>query len=165
MHETRTALAGITQDILTLSLPDGRLTVDSGTMTAVETLLLQHGPDMVISHYMDTTGTDHNDHRVVGTVVRNVCYRKPFVKTFLSCEPLRPHTDFMANLFVDISDLFGEKCAAIGLHESQIDRFYLSEAYHRVRGSRWFELADADNSPAIYEAYRLEKMVVPCKTA
>lgn len=162
MEETLAALTPITKDVLTLSQPDGVLRMDADLTTNIETMVLRHRPELMISHYVDPTGIDHNDHRVIGSAVRNICFRKPFVKTLLSCEPIQPHTDFRPSLFVDITDQFAAKCTALGMHASQAGRIYLSEDYNRSRASRWMRL-DAEHSgemPSLFEAFRVEKMVI-----
>lgn len=162
MQETRAALAGVTDDVQTLSLPDGHLNLDGETMTAIETEFLRYGPDLVISHYHDRTGADHHDHRVTGAAVHNISYRKPFVRSLLTCEPVRPHTDFIPTMFVDITAHFVEKCSAIAMHKSQAGRVYLTEDYHRVRASRWVGLTHGHDAqaPVLYEAFRSEKLVI-----
>lgn len=162
MDETQAALAGVTGDVLTLSQPDGVLRMDADLMTNIETMILHHRPELVVSHYVDPMGIDHNDHRVIGAAVRNICYRKPFVKTMLSCEPIQPHTDFNPTLFVEITAQFEEKCAALEMHASQAGRIYLSPEYTRSRASRWMRL-DSEHSvptPGLFEAFRVEKMVI-----
>jgi len=161
MKETRAALAGITRDVQALALPDGKVIKDGDTVTAIEKVVLDRRPDLVVTHYLDPNGIDHQDHRAIAAAVRNICFRKPFVRTLLSCEPLQPYTDFVPNVFIDISACFAEKCEAIATHQSQNGRVYLSEEFHQTRCLRWAGLmAGEDGRRSLFEAYRLEKMVV-----
>ena len=98
MDETQAALAGVTGDVLTLSQPDGVLRMDADLMTNIETMILRHRPELVVSHYVDPMGIDHNDHRVIG-----------------AAEPTPPHPGTVwssclsfvsANAFSSLSGLF-----------------------------------------------------------
>jgi LmbE family N-acetylglucosaminyl deacetylase len=160
MDETRAALSPVTQDVETLSFPDGGLRLDGETVSAIEASIQRTQPDLVVTHFCDPSGTDHHDHGIVAAAVRNICYRKSYVKTLLSCEPLQPFTDFVPTLFVNIVSQFDSKCAALALHASQGGRAYLTEGFHRARGERWAGLARAGLMGAVFEAFRVEKMVV-----
>jgi LmbE family N-acetylglucosaminyl deacetylase len=163
MKETRAALRGITENVETLSFPDGNLCVDGKTISAIEEAVLRIRPDFVITHHCDHTGIDHHDHRAVATMVRNICFRTSFIKILLSCEPLQPLANFSPSFFVDTTPYFNDKCLALASHVSQHGRAYLSEAFHRTRAARWAGLAPkTDEGPpsAVYEAFCVEKMLV-----
>jgi len=161
MRETRAALAGIGAEIRSLSEPDGRITATGEVISAIEAQLMEVRPDLVVTHHLDTLGTDHQDHSAVARAVRNICMRKPFVVTLLSAEPLQPFTDFRPTLFVDITDHLQDKVAALAHHTSQAGRAYLTEEFHRIRGARWMQLAGTTltEQPKVFETFAIEQAV------
>ncbi|MEP3345023.1 MAG: PIG-L family deacetylase [Litoreibacter sp.] len=161
MQETRNALRNIARDVTTLALPDGKITPDGDTVRVIEAAIVDKRPDLVVTHHLDGTGTDHQDHRAVASAVRNICFRKPFVTTILSVEPLQPFTDFKPTCFVDITDHLDEKCEALKHHVSQAGRAYLDKAFHSARGLRWSSLVATKPShdDRVFETYAIEKTV------
>jgi len=160
MAETSAALATVAASVETLLLCDGALDPGRELVSAIEAVMQRERPDLVVTHYGDKTGTDHNDHAAVALAVRNICYRKHYVKALISCEPLQPFTDFVPSFFVDISEQMSAKSVALSCHASQAGRHYLSEVFHRARGQRWAALAGPERVGAIFEAFRIEKMVI-----
>ena len=118
-------------------------------------------PEVVVTHYLDKIGADHQDHIAVASIVRNICMRKPFVTTLLGAEPLQPFTDFRPSFFVDITEQLPEKIEALELHASQNGRAYLTEDFHRTRGSRWGPLVKTApvEQPRVFETFSIEQMV------
>lgn len=161
MRETRAALAGLDAEILSLDEPDGRIIVTGEVISAIETQIMEVRPDLVVTHHLDTIGSDHQDHAAVACMVRNICMRKQFVTTLLSAEPLQPFTDFRPTLFVDITDHLHEKVEALGHHTSQAGRAYLTEEFHRIRGARWMQLVGTalTEQPRVFETFAVEQAV------
>jgi N-acetylglucosamine malate deacetylase 1 len=161
--ETIAALQQVTSSIKFCDFPDGSLISNADLIGTIETTINDEQPELVITHFADRTGVDHQDHAAVARSVRNVCFRKPFVRCLLSGEPIQPYTDFQPNVFVDITPYFEEKCAALARHRSQAGRQYLEKAFHEARSTRWASLANAGPSTGTryFESFRLEKLVVP----
>jgi N-acetylglucosamine malate deacetylase 1 len=161
MRETCAALSGIGAEIRSLDEPDGRITATGEVISAIEAQFMEVRPDLVITHHLDTLGSDHQDHSTVARMVRNICMRKPFVMTLLSAEPLQPFTDFRPTLFVDITDHLKDKVAVLAHHTSQAGRAYLTEEFHRIRGGRWMQLVGAapTEQPRVFEAFAIERAV------
>jgi LmbE family N-acetylglucosaminyl deacetylase len=161
--ETIAALQQVTSSIRFCDFPDGNLISNADLIGAIETAINDEQPELVVSHFADRTGVDHQDHSAVARSVRNVCFRKPFVRCLLSGEPIQPYTDFQPNVFVDITPHFDEKCGALVRHRSQAGRHYLERAFHEARSTRWASLANPEPSAGAryFESFRLEKLVVP----
>jgi len=161
--ETIAALRQVTSSIRFCDFPDGRLISSADLIGAIETTINDEQPELVITHFADRTGIDHQDHSAVARSVRNICFRKPFVHCLLSGEPIQPYTDFQPNVFVDITPHFEEKCGALSQHRSQAGRQYLEKAFHETRSTRWASLANPEPSvgPRYFESFQLEKLVVP----
>jgi|SRR6185437_16707925 N-acetylglucosamine malate deacetylase 1 len=161
--ETIAALRQVTSSIQFCDFPDGSLIGSADLIGAIETVVNDGRPDLVITHFADRTGVDHQDHSAVARSVRNVCFRKPFVRCLLSGEPIQPYTDFQPNVFVDITPHFEEKCGALVRHRSQAGRQYLERTFHEARSTRWASLANPDPpvGTRYFESFRLEKLVVP----
>jgi LmbE family N-acetylglucosaminyl deacetylase len=135
-HEQREAAAAVgVSDVRFLGLPDGHVVADLDlrrTMSAVirtvrPDLLLQQSPD----RRYDAIYASHPDHLAVAEATLSAVYpdaRNPHAHTSLLLEGLEPHAVpevwlvglEPADLFVDITDVFDRKVAALSSHTSQV---------------------------------------------
>ena len=130
------AEVGVT-DLRFLRLPDGRLEPDLVLRREISRVIRQVRPDLVIAmsamRTYDRVYRNHPDHLAVGEATASAVYpdaRNRWAHTELLAEELEPHavermwvTGAEANHFVDITDVFDRKVAALRSHASQVGGF------------------------------------------
>jgi LmbE family N-acetylglucosaminyl deacetylase len=109
------------------------LTFGRDLVSLIEAEINRWNPDLVITHASDPTGYDHQDHDVLSKVVTNICRRKTRVRTLLHSQPHVIGTSFQPNCFIEVTEHWERKMAALECHETQQGRYYLSRAYHESR--------------------------------
>lgn len=115
---------------------DGALEVTRQLISEIEAKLKSFKPALLITHHLDLTGLDHQDHQAVARAVLNASARSRSVETLLYSEPHLSRTHFNPTVFVDITRYHAQKLEALEAHQSQAGRVYLSERYHQSRGLR-----------------------------
>lgn len=122
-------------DLRFLGYPDGRVEPTIGLREDLSRVIRQVKPDRVLSPSPDRNyariGASHPDHRAVGSAALDAVYpdaRNQFAfPELLADEGLEPWTvkevwlmaSPQAQHYVDITDTFGNKVAALRAHESQ----------------------------------------------
>lgn len=102
--------------------------------------------------YVPNRFDTHSDHRKTFQAIQTCIktFRYPFVKKVMMMEvisetdfaPCLPENNFMANVFVDVSDFFEKKMEILNLFESELLEFPYTRsfdsmrAYNRYRGSQ-----------------------------
>ncbi|MGO9296746.1 MAG: PIG-L deacetylase family protein [Streptosporangiaceae bacterium] len=123
-------------DLRFLGYPDGRVEPTLELRRDLARVIRQLRPDRVVCPSPERnyarTGASHPDHRAVGSAALDAVYpdaRNPFAfPELLADEGLEPWTvrevwvsaSPMPDHYVDITDTFGRKIAALRAHESQI---------------------------------------------
>jgi LmbE family N-acetylglucosaminyl deacetylase len=123
-------------DVRFLGYPDGQLEATIGLRRDLARMIRQVRPDRVVSPSPDRNytrvGTSHPDHRAAGSAALDAVYpdaRNPFAfPELLAEEHLEPWTvrevwisgGPTPNHYVDVTDTFGRKIAALRAHASQI---------------------------------------------
>ncbi len=130
-----------------LGRADGGLPVDDHLMAAVETVLLEHKPDLIITHPPEDY---HPDHRALSRAVVDAArFRIPvlFADTMMG-------TGFTPDYYVDISAHSTTKAAAIRCHASQRPERFVEAAsvLARLRALQ----CNTDQPEAMAEAFRFE---------
>lgn len=143
-EESVTAFLGTGIELLVLDRPDGALQHDRNLISSLEKEFRRFEPTAVISHHIEDSGADHQDHATVGKTAWNIVRRTASVRLFLRSQPLRPDCSFRPNLFVDITDHFQAKMTALQAHRSQHGRVYFDESFHRLRCRQNALVASAD---------------------
>jgi len=115
---------------------DGALEVTRQLISEIEAKLKSFKPALLITHHLDLTGLDHQDHQAVARAVVNAAARSRSVETLLYSEPHLSRTRFNPTVFVEITPYQAQKLKALEAHRSQAGRVYLSERYHDSRGLR-----------------------------
>jgi len=134
LEETQKAFSQIEMDIRCLGYQDGNLRVSGDIISQIELEFSDFQPDIVITHFVDTSGGDHQDHEVVGKIVTNVCRRAKSVTLLLHAQPHNMGISFPANYFVEVSEFVSDRVVALNCHDTQAGRYYLSHIYHDARG-------------------------------
>ncbi|CAM3772800.1 PIG-L deacetylase family protein [Mesobacillus zeae] len=130
-HETRSAFENTGIEIDILQFDDGNIRLDKSLIAAIEKVIRDFAPDVVITHCPEDLGVDHQDHSAVGKAAINIASRVEGVKKILLCEPLLTlRAGFIPNYFVDITKYFNRKMEALSHHKTQHGRYYLEEHYH-----------------------------------
>lgn len=134
--ETKSALSGASFNIDILNYADGSITLNRNLIIDIEKKIHKLLPEIVITHFYDPLGVDHQDHGVVAKAVINVVSRLDYVQKVLLSEPLMTlRSAFVPNVFVDITAFFDEKIKALSMHKSQEGRYYLEREYHENKTS------------------------------
>jgi LmbE family N-acetylglucosaminyl deacetylase len=130
------AEVGVT-DLRFLHLPDGRLEPNLALRRDISRVIRQVRPDLVIAQSgmrtYDSVYRNHPDHLAVGEATASAVYpdsRNRWAHTELLAEELEPHAvermwigGGEPNHFVDITDVFDRKLAALRRHASQVSGF------------------------------------------
>lgn len=135
MREQRAAAAtvGVT-DVRFLGYPDGRVEATLGLRRDISRVIRDVRPDVVIcmssDRVWDRVYFSHPDHLATGEATMAAVYpdaRNPWAHIELLGEGLEPHPvpevwvmGLEANHFVDITDVFDRKVAALRCHHSQV---------------------------------------------
>lgn len=137
MAETRDAFHHVPIEIKLLdNFMDGNIQLNSELITSIEQEIISFEPEILITHFPEDMGVDHQDHAIIGKASINCASRAENIKKILLCEPLLTlRTSFKPNFFVDISDYFAKKIEALSYHKSQSGRFYLEEEFHTIRSA------------------------------
>ncbi|MEX0861048.1 MAG: PIG-L deacetylase family protein [Cucumibacter sp.] len=129
-----------------LDFPDGELIADATLIGALRELIAEARPDLIITH----SPTDyHGDHRALNQATRIAA---SFASPLLEADTYFG-VGFAPTHYVDISDYFDIKSAAIRTHASQ-DPERLVEAARRLNGFRASQ-ANADRG-GFAEAFRFD---------
>lgn len=156
--ETLKAFEGLNTKIEFLHQKDGYMHYGRELIHEIEERLLSILPEIVITHYPDPLGADHQDHANIGKAVLNCISRIKSVRKVLLCDPLKTvKSHFIPNYFVDVTDYFERKIAALQCQITQKGRYYLTEDFHRNKGLYYaanisYDLAEEGK---IFEAYEL----------
>lgn len=114
---------------------DGKITLDTELISAIERKLQALQPKVLITHWTEANGFEHQDHVVVGQASLNASLRCHSIQLILQTEPLHAvKNQFTPNYFVNISTFFKQKMVAISQHKSQLGRAYLTEEFHLLKG-------------------------------
>lgn len=157
------------KEVVFLGYPDGGLEDTPAFRGELVRLIRKHRPDVVVTADPYRRYLWHRDHRITGIVTLDAVF--PYARDRLSypehlAEGLEPHAvkevylwaSEEPNLFIDITETFETKMAALGCHVSQVGHFMeavrqrmeeraaktgegngvpLAEAFHRVEMPRW----------------------------
>jgi LmbE family N-acetylglucosaminyl deacetylase len=134
--EQRLAAAAVgVHDVRFLGLPDGHLVADLELRRCISAQIRLVRPDLVLQQSperrYDRIYASHPDHLAVAEATISAVYpdaRNPHAHTNLALEGLEPHSVPEVwivgleppDLFVDITDVFDRKVAALSAHESQV---------------------------------------------
>ncbi|HEV8297236.1 MAG TPA: PIG-L deacetylase family protein [Acidimicrobiales bacterium] len=127
------AIVGV-EDVRFLGYPDGRVQATLELRRDISRVVRDVRPDVVISHsgdrVWDRVYFSHPDHLAVGQATAAAVYpdsRNPWAHPELIAEGYQPHTvermwvnGLDANLYIDITDVFDRKIAALRSHASQV---------------------------------------------
>lgn len=136
-EQTAAATAVGVSDVRFLRLPDGQLEPNMALRCEISRVIRQVRPDLVIAmsglRTYDSVYRNHPDHLAVGEATASAVYpdsRNRWAHTELLAEGLEPHavermwvTAVEPNHFVDITDVFDRKVAALRSHASQVGGF------------------------------------------
>ena len=157
------------KEVVFLGHPDGGLEDTPAFRGELVRLIRKHRPDVVVTADPYRRYLWHRDHRITGIVTLDAVF--PYARDRLSypehmAEGLEPHAvrevylwaSEEPNLYIDITETFETKMAALGCHVSQVGHFMeavrqrmeeravktgegngvpLAEAFHRVEMPRW----------------------------
>lgn len=134
-QESEAAFAGSGVALQALGYEDSQFSLDTVLISAIEKRLHMIQPTILLTHFVNSTGADHQDHSIVGQACMNVAVRCPSIQLILQAQPLQDiRSQFKPNYFVDITKFFEQKMTALAAHQSQAGRAYLTREYHHVRG-------------------------------
>lgn len=149
-------------ELITESLPDGKIRYDIDTITTIERHIQYLSPSVVITHYPQDLGRGHQDHLVIANATVNAARRNSCVDWILYAEPPTQNWDFYPNIFVDITEFLPLKRRAIELHESELSKPYMHSSIVATRAHWWAIQAHTDAYLAgrSFEAFVVVKGVI-----
>lgn len=127
-QEARDAAELLGADLVELGLADFGVEIAASIATLFTDLLRRVNPDVVITHYRDDYGSDHNNtfqlvrDASLAATVPNIESSHPPAKSMpllYMMEPLGGF-DFMPAIYVDIGDTYATKLKMLECHQSQI---------------------------------------------
>jgi 4-oxalomesaconate hydratase len=146
--EAERAAAVLGSDFRCLDLGDYPLEIDAAALQRIADEIREFAPDVVVTH----TGVDpfNPDHGVAGAAVdraRSLAAGAGVPSAFPTVEPaallhFEPHQpelcDFVPTTFVDITDVFDQKVAAMSEMKAQgyLQSYYTERAAHRGNHAR-----------------------------
>lgn len=159
--EARAAADLIGAELVFGDFPDGFVARNSELISWLEQVLDTWRPQVIVTHHVGESRIAHQDHVAVEAAVQTVVRRADWTPTLLLAEGPDHDPGFRPNWFVDISDEFETKLAAIGLHRSQGRKFYMQPDYHALRARRWGLSISAGRAgtESYWEAYFLAQHV------
>ena len=137
-------------DVRFLGLPDGHLVFDLDLRRAMSALIRAVRPDLVLQQSperrFDRIYGSHPDHLAVAEATIAAVYpdaRNPHAHPSLLLEGLEPHSVpevwigglEPSDLFVDVTDVFDQRVAALASHESQVAWIEDLEGFLRTRAA------------------------------
>ena len=159
LEETKSAFNtnGINISIECMRLTDGRVVFDIDTNAVVRKAIMDYKPEIVITHYPDETGVEHQDHTAIAKAVINSAIKtKNSIKMVLMSEPLLcEQTSFRANYFVETSKWQDAKVRALHKHVSQTNRYYMTDEYFIWKSSHHSMALPPKDINRSYEAFQL----------
>jgi LmbE family N-acetylglucosaminyl deacetylase len=161
------AAVGVT-DVRFLGLPDGRLVADLDLRRDVSRVIREVRPDLIISQSPERRWNSvygsHPDHLAAGEATIAAVYpdaRNPHAHLELLAEGLEPHAVAEVwvtgleplDVFIDITGVFDQKCAALAAHASQVsERFEVPKLLREWAADTTRRLGLPDGT--LTEAYR-----------
>ncbi|WP_299842396.1 PIG-L deacetylase family protein [uncultured Paracoccus sp.] len=161
--EAEAAAGLIGAELVFGDFPDGFVARNSELISWLERVLDRERPEVIVTHHVGESRTAHQDHVAVEAAVQIAVRRADWTPTLLLAEGPDNDATFRPNWFVDITDEFETKLAAIGLHLSQGRKYYMQPDYHELRSRRWgLSVLAGRERPGIkayWEAYFLAQQV------
>ena len=138
IQETHNAFQDLPVHIERLGFQDGFVSYDLNLMNSICTTIKEINPEIIITHYPDEIGSEHQDHIAIGKAVTNCVFKyTSCTETFLYTEPLFSYwSSFRGNYFVDITPHYCDKINSLKLHQSQNNKFYMTEEFQNYRMSK-----------------------------
>lgn len=157
--EASASADGLGAEIVFGNFRDGYVPRSADLVGWIETLFDQHRPQMILTHFSGDSRTTHQDHSAVESAVQIAARRAWWRPTLLLSEGVDNDVSFRPNWFVDITEEYAGKLAAIALHESQGGRYYMNRDYLEIRSRKWslnFRAApDQASGKNYWEAFQL----------
>lgn len=136
-EETRSAISDLVNDIVWLEMKDGSVKLDSELIGCIHKLLSKYCPQLIVTHFPDDLGVEHQDHNVIGKATINAAFKYATdLNYLLLSEPtFSRFTNFKPNCFVEISNEFESKINSLKKHCSQKNKFYMSSFFQNMRAA------------------------------
>lgn len=157
--EAEKSLSNLVDDIIWLEKEDGNVKLDNRLIENLRQIIVNINPQIVITHFPDEIGIEHQDHNVIGkaTISASIRYGSKMNCLLLS-EPLFYfYSNFKPNCFVDITNEYESKIKALKKHESQKEKFYMSEFFQLERASRLSSYCNTHDTNCVpkYELFHI----------
>lgn len=135
--ETEKSLANLVEQIIWLDMKDGKLSLDINFVKTIQKLIEKYLPQIIITHFLDKSGVEHQDHNIVGEVVIKASVKYDSnLRCLLLAEPLfSDMTNFKPNYFVNITEFYQAKINAIKKHQTQINKIYMNRYFLSLRAT------------------------------
>ncbi len=160
--ETRNSFKDIDVNIIFLDIPQEKVLFNIEIVTKLESVLIKLQPEILVTHFLDITGNDHQEHCEISKIVTNISNRIDSLKLFMMAEPIKSFKcHFVPNYFIDITKYIDAKCESLQHHITQKERFYMSREFHLMRcrkNALVFNSSDFINGK-LYEGFHIQRSV------
>lgn len=133
------------------SFDTSSITLNGELVGATDRLIRSGAPELVITHA--PSGTQNQDHVALHEAVRLSVRRWPTPSIVLGAEPPISSPEFQGNVFVEVSNSWASKLAAVGTYRRLLDRPYMHDEYLLTRAKWWAQVAGQPD--AVMEAFEL----------
>ncbi len=157
--EMENALSSIKINYDSLNLKDGAIIYDHTLIQQIRDRVEKINPHIVITHFPDCSGIEHQDHTAIGKAVYNCAIKYcTHLERLLFVEPLFSEaTSFTPNYFVNITQYYEQKIACVKKYVSQSSRVYMQDSFHQHRASshNYFINYGSESRDEKYESFQL----------
>jgi LmbE family N-acetylglucosaminyl deacetylase len=160
LRESECAAGLIGATVSAGSQPDGAVAANGSTVGEIGDLLRKLRPELVITHHPADGG--HQDHRAIAAAVVQAALRSARLRCVLFAEPPMHASGFVPALFVDVTEHWPEKIAAVEVHATEAGKPALQQDVLQARARFWAVQAGGGQLEAdrLYEAFEVYRMVL-----
>lgn len=151
LKESESAAKLIKMKLLYGDFPDGNLKEDSSIVTFLDEIIKERNVDIMYTH---SAHDRHQDHRVVAKASLSA---SRYLKELYAYETPSVMYPFNPQLFIDVTETFKTKIAAIKIHESQNDKTYMHIG--AVEGLAKFRALQCGLYNRLCEAFEVQKIL------
>lgn len=164
MLEAKEAAQLIGAEIVFGDFRDGYVPRTAELVGWIETLIGDCRPQLIVTHFGGDSRTSHQDHAAVEAAVQVAARRAWWRPTLLLAEGIDNDIEFRPNWFVDITDEYELKLESIGMHKSQVERYYMRDDHLEIRSRKWSlnfrENPENVNQKRYWEAFQMVQHVI-----
>lgn len=155
--ESKNALSKLKINTKYLDFEDGKIQFDIDLISEIRRIIETYNPNIVITHYPEAKGFEHQDHTAIAKAVINAVSKiQSNIRLVLLAEPMiTGMTDFKPNYFIDITEWEKEKKKALKKHISQSKKYYMTSQYVDLRLKAYSMSVPEKSLKKTYEVFEM----------